>query len=108
MARLFTKTSVGSIELPNRIVIAPMCQYSAADGCMTDWHVIHLGSLAISGAGLLTIAPTAVSPEGRITYGDVGLYSDDCEQAMAGVLASLRRWSHISVAIQLGHAGRKA
>ena len=75
-AKLFSPLQIGDLELANRIVIAPMCQYSAEDGCMTDWHVIHLGHLALSGAALLTIEATAVTPEGRITYGDVGLYSD--------------------------------
>ena len=75
---------------------------------MTDWHLIHLGHLALSGAGLLTIEATAVSPEGRITYADVGLYSDGCEAAMGRVLESLRRWSDMPLAIQLSHAGRKA
>src|ERR1700720_2173024 len=86
MAQLFTPTRVGGLALANRIVIAPMCQYSAHDGCMTDWHLIHLGHLALSGAALLTIEATAVLPEGRITYADVGLYSDESENAMAHVL----------------------
>jgi 2,4-dienoyl-CoA reductase-like NADH-dependent reductase (Old Yellow Enzyme family) len=107
-AKLFSPIRFGALELPNRIVIAPMCQYSAEDGRMTDWHVIHLGHLALSGAGLLTIEATAVLPEGRITHADVGLYSDDCEAAMRQVLASVRRWSDIPIAIQLAHAGRKA
>lgn len=107
-ARLFQPFRVGELSLANRIVIAPMCQYSAQDGCMSDWHLIHLGQLALSGAGLLTIEATAVTPEGRITYGDVGLYSDACEQAMREVLESVRRWSDMPIAIQLGHAGRKA
>ncbi|MGO9132916.1 MAG: NADH:flavin oxidoreductase/NADH oxidase [Methylovirgula sp.] len=107
-AKLFTPFRVGALELANRIIIAPMCQYSAEDGCMTDWHVIHLGQLALSGAALLTIEATAVEPEGRITYGDVGLYNDATEKAMAGVLQSIRRWSDMPVAIQLAHAGRKA
>ena len=85
-----------------------MCQYSAEDGCMTDWHVIHLGHLALSGAALLTIEATAVTPEGRISYGDIGLWSDANEEAMARVLASVRRWSDMPIAIQLAHAGRKA
>ncbi|HEY0686058.1 MAG TPA: NADH:flavin oxidoreductase/NADH oxidase [Steroidobacter sp.] len=106
--KLFTPAQVGPITLANRIVIAPMCQYSAKDGCMTDWHQMHLGQLALSGAGLLTIEATAVKPEGRITYADVGLYSDACEQAMRRVLESVRRWSDMPIAIQLGHAGRKA
>ncbi len=105
---LFSPLQAGRLKLENRIVIAPMCQYSAADGCMTDWHLIHLGQLALSGAGLLTIEATAVTPEGRITHADVGLYSDDCEAAMARVLTAVRRWSAMPIAIQLGHAGRKA
>ena len=108
MSALFTPLEVGGLSLSNRIVIAPMCQYSAEDGCMTDWHVIHLGQLALSGAALLTIEATAVTPEGRISYGDTGLWSDANEEAMARVLASVRRWSDMPIAIQLGHAGRKA
>src|SRR6202045_5382208 len=107
-AKLFTPLRLGAFELANRIVIAPMCQYSAVEGCMTDWHVIHLGHLALSGAALLTIEATAVTPEGRISYADVGLYSDACEAAMARTLESVRRWSPIPVALQLAHAGRKA
>ncbi|WP_134497936.1 NADH:flavin oxidoreductase/NADH oxidase [Microvirga pakistanensis] len=107
-AKLFTPFRVGELELANRIVIAPMCQYSAQDGRMTDWHLIHLGQLAFSGAALLTIEATAVVPEGRITYADVGLYSDETEAAMARVLESVRRWSDMPIAIQLAHAGRKA
>ncbi len=108
LPKLFEPISVGGLSLANRIVIAPMCQYSAVEGCMTDWHTIHLGHLALSGAGLLTIEATAVVPEGRITYGDTGLWDDATESAMADVLASVRRWSEIPVAIQLAHAGRKA
>ena len=108
MSALFSPLEVGSLKLANRIVIAPMCQYSAEDGCMSDWHTIHLGHLALSGAALLTIEATAVTPEGRISYGDTGLWSDANEDAMARVLASVRRWSEMPIAIQLGHAGRKA
>ena len=108
MSALFTPLEVGGLKLANRIVIAPMCQYSAEDGCMSDWHTIHLGHLALSGAALLTIEATAVTLEGRISYGDTGLWSDANEEAMAGVLASIRRWSEMPIAIQLGHAGRKA
>jgi 2,4-dienoyl-CoA reductase-like NADH-dependent reductase (Old Yellow Enzyme family) len=108
MSALFTPFEIGGLKLANRIVIAPMCQYSAEDGSMTDWHVIHLGHLALSGAALLTIEATAVTPEGRISYGDTGLWSDANEEAMARVLASVRRWSDMPIAIQLGHAGRKA
>ena len=105
---LFTPFQVGSLELRNRIVIAPMCQYSAEDGSATDWHVIHLGHLALSGAGLLTIEATAVTPEGRISPRDLGLYSDANEEALARTLDSVRRWSDIPIALQLAHAGRKA
>src|ERR1700741_8585 len=108
MSALFTPFRVGALELSNRIVIAPMCQYSAVDGCMTDWHVIHLGHLALSGAALLTIEATAVTAEGRITYADSGLYSDACEAAMRRTLDAVRRWSDMPIAIQLAHAGRKA
>jgi 2,4-dienoyl-CoA reductase-like NADH-dependent reductase (Old Yellow Enzyme family) len=108
MSALFTPFRVGALELSNRIVIAPMCQYSAVDGCMTDWHVVHLGHLALSGAALLTIEATAVLPEARITYADVGLWNDATEAAIARTLESIRRWSDIPIAIQLAHAGRKA
>ncbi|MEB6379023.1 NADH:flavin oxidoreductase/NADH oxidase [Leclercia adecarboxylata] len=106
--KLFTPLRIRNLELDNRIVIAPMCQYSAEEGCMNDWHTLHLGQLALSGAGLLTIEAAAVSPEGRITYADVGLYDDKTEEAMGRVLDTLRKWSDIPVGIQLAHAGRKA
>jgi len=106
--RLFQPLRLGNLDLANRIVIAPMCQYSAIDGCMTDWHLIHLGHLALSGAALLTIEATAVVPEGRISHADVGLWDDYTEAAMGRVLESVRRWSDIPIGIQLAHAGRKA
>lgn len=84
-----------------------MCQYSAVDGCATDWHVIHLGHLALSGAGLLMIEASAVVPEGRISRECLGLYSDANEEALRRVLASVRRFSSIPIGIQLNHAGRK-
>jgi 2,4-dienoyl-CoA reductase-like NADH-dependent reductase (Old Yellow Enzyme family) len=105
---LFTPSKIRNLELENRIVIAPMCTYSAIDGCMTDWHLIHLGQLALSGAGLLTIEATAVVPEGRISYADVGLFNDATEAAMKRTLDGIRKWSNIPIAIQLAHAGRKA
>jgi 2,4-dienoyl-CoA reductase-like NADH-dependent reductase (Old Yellow Enzyme family) len=106
--KLFQPIRVGSLKLSNRIVIAPMCQYSAVDGCLTDWHLIHLGHLALSGAGILTIEATAVEPQGRITYADSGLWDDATEAAMGRVLASVRRYSPMPIALQLAHAGRKA
>ena len=106
--RLFAPMQLGDLTLANRIVVAPMCQYSAIDGCLTDWHVIHLGSLALSGAGLLIIEASAVLPDGRISYGDAGLWDDANEAAMARVLGSVRKYSEMPIAIQLAHAGRKA
>src|SRR3954451_12225831 len=108
MSVLFTPYRVGSLELKNRIVIAPMCQYSADEGRATDWHLIHLGNLALSGAGLLIVEATAVSPEGRISPDDLGLWSDETEEALGRVLSIVRRYSDMPIAIQLAHAGRKA
>ncbi len=105
---LFTPLRLRNLDLVNRIVIAPMCQYSADNGCMSDWHLIHLGHLALSGAALLTIEATAVSPEGRITYGDVGLWDEQTETAMGRTLERIRHWSPMPIAVQLAHAGRKA
>jgi len=107
-SQLFEPLRIGGLTLDNRIIIAPMCQYSAEDGSATDWHMIHLGHLSLSGAGLLILEATAVSPEGRISPQDLGLYSDANEAALRPVLASLRRHSPMPIAIQLAHAGRKA
>ena len=108
MSHLFTPLQLGPLRLPNRIVIAPMCQYSAVDGTPGDWHLIHLGHLALSGAGLMILEATAVSPEGRISPQDLGLYSDANEAALARILAAIRAHSPIAVAMQISHAGRKA
>lgn len=105
---LFTPLTVGGLTLRNRIIIAPMCQYSAHNGCMGDWHLIHLGHLALSGAGLLTVEATAVLPEGRLTPFDAGLWDDACAAAMGRTLAAIRRHSDMPISVQLGHAGRKA
>ena len=108
MSVLFSPWALGPLELPNRIVVAPMCQYSAVDGVLQDWHLMHYGALSLSAASLLIVEATAVSAEGRITAGCTGLYDDAQEAAFARLLASLRRHSPIRVAVQLGHAGRKA
>ncbi|APW38300.1 oxidoreductase [Rhodoferax koreense] len=108
MSALFSPFALGPLALRNRIAIAPMCQYSAEEGNATDWHMIHLGSLALSGAALLTIEATAVEAIGRITPDDLGLYNDDNQAALAKVLGAIRKHSPIKVAIQLAHAGRKA
>jgi 2,4-dienoyl-CoA reductase-like NADH-dependent reductase (Old Yellow Enzyme family) len=105
---LFAPIKLGGVELDNRIVVSPMCQYSAADGCFTDWHFVHLGMLANSGAGLVIVEATGVERAGRITHGCTGLYSDDAEAAMKRVIDVCRRAGGAKIGIQLGHAGRKA
>ncbi|WP_137388246.1 NADH:flavin oxidoreductase/NADH oxidase [Rhodoligotrophos defluvii] len=106
---LLTPISLGPLELKNRIAVAPMCQYSAVDGNATDWHVVHLGSLALSGAALITVEATGVEAAGRITLHCLGLYSDDNEAALGDVIARVRKVApEAKLAIQLAHAGRKA
>ena len=105
---LFTPLDLGGITLPNRIVISPMCQYSADDGSLTDWHLVHLGHLSYSGAGLLILEATHVTREGRITHHCAGLYNEHNEAAMKKVLDACRRLSKNPIGLQLGHAGRKA
>jgi 2,4-dienoyl-CoA reductase-like NADH-dependent reductase (Old Yellow Enzyme family) len=108
MSHLFSHYALGPLELANRIAIAPMCQYSAVDGLATDWHMIHYGHLALSGAALLILEATAVSPEARISPADLGLWSDAHVQALAPIVRAIRRHAPIRLAVQLGHAGRKA
>jgi len=105
---LFEPIHLRGLTLPNRIVVSPMCQYSAVDGDASDWHLIHLGHLALGGAGLLILEATAVDPVGRITPDCLGLWSDANEIALRRVLDVVRRHSPIPLVIQLGHAGRKA
>jgi len=107
-ARLFTPIALREITLPNRLVVAPMCQYSADNGVMNDWHMMHLGALANSGAGLLIVEATGVEPDGRITDGCVGLYDTATEAAMQRVVDACRKYGTAKLGIQLGHAGRKA
>jgi len=108
VSQLFSPLSLGPLTLPNRVVIAPMCQYSAEEGQATSWHAQHLGNLAQSGAGLLILEATAVEARGRITWGDLGLWNDATEAALRGVVDDLRAWSPMALGIQLAHAGRKA
>jgi len=108
MSKLFSPLTIRTMTLPNRIVVSPMCQYSAEDGRATSWHVAHLGQLAVSGAGMLTIEATSVEPAGRITPGDLGLWDDETEAALGTVIQAIRRHSKIAVTLQLAHAGRKA
>jgi 2,4-dienoyl-CoA reductase-like NADH-dependent reductase (Old Yellow Enzyme family) len=105
---LFSPIKLAGLELANRIVVAPMCQYSADDGCANDWHLMHLGMLANSGAALVVVEATHVERHGRITHGCLGLYSDDNEAALARVMHSARRAGTAKFGIQLAHAARKA
>src|SRR4051812_11452065 len=104
---LFAPLSLGGITLANRIAVPPMCQYSAENGAANDWHLQHLGSLSLSGAGLVIVEQTAVEPAGRITHGCLGLYSDANEAALARVVGFCRRAGSAALGIQLAHSGRK-
>lgn len=108
MSLLFSPVDLGPLPLANRIIIAPMCQYAADRGEATEWHRIHLGHLALSGAGLLILEATAVEPRGRISWADLGLWDNRTEDALAAVLDGVRRYSPMPLGIQLAHAGRKA
>ena len=110
-SKLFEPLAIGPVTVPNRIAVAPMCQYSAHDGCADpDWHTQHLMNLAMSGAGLVMIEATAVERRGRITHGCLGLWSDETQQSLARSLAAARRVAlpGTKFGIQLAHAGRKA
>jgi 2,4-dienoyl-CoA reductase-like NADH-dependent reductase (Old Yellow Enzyme family) len=104
---LFTPLAQRSLTLRNRIVVAPMCQYSAADGVPDDWHLVHLGSRAVGGAAAVVAEATAVSPEGRISLGDTGLWNDAQVAAWQPITAFIRG-QHAVAGVQLAHAGRKA
>ncbi len=108
MSHLFSPGQLGSTTFDNRIVVAPMCQYSAIDGCMTDWHLMHLGQYAVGGAGLVFVEASGVEAEGRITPGCPGLYNDENEASMAKIIRFFRDYGAAKIGIQLAHAGRKA
>jgi 2,4-dienoyl-CoA reductase-like NADH-dependent reductase (Old Yellow Enzyme family) len=108
MSALFTPIKLRDLTLANRIMVAPMCQYSSVDGEANDWHFTHINSLALSGAAIFCIEATAVEAIGRITPGCLGLYNDATEAALRPILASVRKRSKAKVMIQLAHAGRKA
>jgi 2,4-dienoyl-CoA reductase-like NADH-dependent reductase (Old Yellow Enzyme family) len=105
---LFSPIRLAGLELPNRIVVAPMCQYSAVNGEASDWHMTHLGMLANSGASKVVVEMTNVEPEGRISVGCLGLYSDACEAALARVIKHCKTIGQAKFGIQIAHAGRKA
>ncbi len=108
MSNLFSPIELRGLKLANRIMVAPMCQYSSDDGDANDWHFTHINSLALSGASIFCIEATAVEAIGRITPGCLGLYNDANEAALKPILASVRKRSKAAVMIQLAHAGRKA
>src|ERR1041385_2965676 len=105
---LFTPFKLRDLVLDNRIVVSPMCQYSAREGTPTDWHLVHLGNLSMSGAALVFVEATGVEAEGRITHGCTGMYSDENEAGMKRVVDVVRTVGTAKIGIQLGHAGRKA
>lgn len=105
---LFSPIKLNELSLQNRIIIPPMCQYSAIDGKAQAWHHAHYGSLALSGAGMLIIEATAVRPEGRISPYDLGLWDESTKEAKAALVKNLRQYSTMPIAVQLAHAGRKA
>lgn len=107
MSKLFEKYKLRGIEFRNRIWVAPMCQYSSEDGLPTDWHLVHLGSRAVGGAGLIIQEATAVSPEGRISPSDAGIWSDDHAAAYKKITKFIKEQGAVA-GIQLAHAGRKA
>jgi 2,4-dienoyl-CoA reductase-like NADH-dependent reductase (Old Yellow Enzyme family) len=109
MSHLFSEIALGGLTLSNRIVVPPMCQYSAGtDGLPTPWHHMHIGTMAISGAGLVILEGTAVEDIGRISPNDLGLYNDAQEDALRDLLARIRTFSSTPIGIQIAHAGRKA
>ena len=104
---LFQPLPLRGVTLRNRVVVSPMCQYSAVDGVPQDWHFAHLGRFAIGGAGAVFVEATGVLPKGRISHGDVGLWNDEQQAALARI-AAFRKGQGATVCIQLAHAGRKA
>jgi 2,4-dienoyl-CoA reductase-like NADH-dependent reductase (Old Yellow Enzyme family) len=108
MSTLFSPLQLRGLALSNRIMVAPMCQYSAENGEANDWHFTHINSLALSGAAMFCIEATAVEATGRITPGCLGLYNDATENALKPIIASARKRSKAAIAMQLAHAGRKA
>jgi 2,4-dienoyl-CoA reductase-like NADH-dependent reductase (Old Yellow Enzyme family) len=106
-SQLFSPFTMRGLSLSNRIVVAPMCQYGATDGVASDWHIMHLGNFALSGAGLVITEATAVEPRGRISPLCLGLYSDACETALARVIGFCRQYGAAKLGVQLAHAGRK-
>ncbi|RWE79562.1 NADH:flavin oxidoreductase/NADH oxidase [Mesorhizobium sp.] len=108
MSALFTPFRLGAVPVANRIVVSPMCQYVAEDGRATEWHQVHYATMALSGAGVTFIESTSVEPAGRITPGDLGLWDDATQDALAKVISMVRKTVDTKIVLQLAHAGRKA
>jgi 2,4-dienoyl-CoA reductase-like NADH-dependent reductase (Old Yellow Enzyme family) len=107
MSILFSPLKIKDITLKNRIVVSPMCMYSAEDGFANNWHLVHLGSRAVGGSGLIIQEATSVSPEGRITPGDLGLWDDNQIEKLTGIVSFIKEHGAVP-GIQVAHAGRKA
>ncbi|MFT5502323.1 MAG: 2,4-dienoyl-CoA reductase-like NADH-dependent reductase (Old Yellow Enzyme family) [Gammaproteobacteria bacterium] len=107
-SQLFSPINFRDLKLSNRILLSPMCQYAATDGCAGDWHLMHLGQYMVSGVGMTMIEMTNVEARGRITPYCLGLFDDNCEAALDKVMRYCRQLSDTPIAIQLAHAGRKA
>ena len=107
MSKLFSQLKIGNVTLKNRIAMSPMCQYSARDGFVSDWHIVHYGTRAVGGAGLIILEASAVAPEGRITPGDIGIWSNDHIAGLERIVSFIHQQGSVA-GIQLAHAGRKA
>src|ERR1700685_211056 len=106
MPQIFDPLAIRDVVLPNRIAVSPMCQYSSQDGFANEWHLVHLGSRAVGGAGLVFTEATSVTSEGRITYGDLGIWKDDQIEFLQRVTGFVKSQGAVP-GMQLAHAGRK-
>lgn len=107
-SKLFSEITIGNLQLKNRIVVPPMCQYSADNGLASDWHLVHYSGLAFSNPGLLIFEAAAISPEGRISYADLGLWDEDTANALKRITRFIKQHCNTPLAVQISHAGRKA
>ncbi len=108
MSKLFSAKTLGSLQLENALVVSPMCQYRAQNGLPGSWHLAHLGAMALSGAGLVILEATGVTSNGRISPACLGIYTDEQQEALAGLVAYMRDLRDVRIGIQLSHAGRKS
>ncbi len=108
MSKLFSPKALGPLRLENALVVSPMCQYKAKDGLPGAWHLAHLGAMALSGAGLVILEATGITPNGRISPACLGIYTDEQQEALARLVTYMRELRDLSIGIQLSHAGRKS